>query len=365
MHRRLLLVAAIVGLSSAVATGAPSPEALRGELQARTDASKDARAEAARLRDEIAKLDAQLTELRAVEAAGAKGRDAKQARLDALNAREAALSADMGKNQSELSRLLGALELYRRNPPPALLISPGSARDAVRAQILVRALVPELERRAAVFRARAEALQRVRRSIASASADLFASDSALADGRAAIEADIRHKTALERQLDADSLDQSRRAQALAGQLRSLGLDPRIRVQPAAPAGPPRRMLAPVEGTIVRRFGQAAPDGDGANGLSWRAAPGAAVRAPAAGIVEYSGPLKGWGAVLILNAGGGYQLVLAGLDKLAVGVGRQVSQGQMLGAMPGERSRAAELYMEVRKEGAPIDPGPWLATAASR
>ncbi len=87
----------------------------------------------------------------------------------------------MAANQAQLSRLLGALELYRRNPPPALLISPRSAEDAVRATILIRAVEPELARRAQAFRAEAEALQRVRRAIEAMSEDLFTSESALAE----------------------------------------------------------------------------------------------------------------------------------------------------------------------------------------
>jgi murein hydrolase activator len=334
--------------------------ALRGELQAKTQAKADARAQAEDLRQEIARLNSQLADLSAVTSAGEKGVGDKRARLGALNAREAALRADMGRNQAELAGLLGALELYRRDPPPALLVSPGSAEQAVRAAILVRALEPELSRRAAAFKVRTEELQRVRRTITSTSEDLFTSESALADARAKLEQTIREKTGLERQLEADAVDAGQRAGTLSQELHALGVPTDARSLAAAGAGrAPSTLATPAAGVLVRRFGQSSPGGQTSDGLVWRTDPGAAVRAPAAAIVEYSGPLKGWGGVLILNVGGGYHLVLAGLDRMATAPGRSVDAGQTIGAMP--QGGTPELYLEVRRDGAPQpqDPARWF------
>ncbi len=270
--------------------------ALRGELQAKSQARQDAGTQAAALRQEIATLTAELEALKRVDASAARLVGGKRARLDALNAREAELNAQMGANQVALARLLGALELYRRSPPPALLVSPRSAKDAVRAAILVRAVEPQLAARAAAFRARAEELQRVRRAVDALSEDLFTSESGLAEGRGRIEAMIAQKSALERQLDADAMDAGRRADILTRQLRALGAP----LEAAAPAAAPARLRQPVEGAVLRRFGQIGPDGGRVQGMSWRTGARAQVRAPAAGVVEYSGPLKGWGGVLIFN-----------------------------------------------------------------
>jgi septal ring factor EnvC (AmiA/AmiB activator) len=357
----LLVSLGLASLSaSAFAAPAPNVTALRGELQAKTQAREDARAQAEDLKQEIARLDGQLGDLRVVTATGEKGVGDKRMRLDALNARETALRAEMGRNQAALAGLLGALELYRRDPPPALLVSPRSAEAAVRAAILVRAIEPELNRRSAELRARAEELQRVRRGITSASEDLFTSESALADARAKLERTIREKTALERQLEADAVDAGRRAEALTQTLHALGIATDARSLAAAGSGRgPSRLLPPAEGAMVRRFGQNSPGGQTSDGLVWRTGPGAAVRAPAAGVVEYSGPLKSWGGVLILNVGGGYHLVLAGLDKMATASGRSVDAGQMIGAMP--QGGTPELYLEVRRDGAPQpqDPARWF------
>ena len=341
--------------------------ALRGELEAKSTARDDARAQGQQLRQDIAKLDAQLTELRAVAAAGAQGLTAKRARLDDLNQQEAALRSDMGRNEGALAALLGALELYRRDPPPALLVSPRSAQDAVRAAILVRAMEPELSARAAVFRTKADDLQRVRRGITGLSEDLFTSESALADGRAQIEQAIREKTDLERQMDAEATNAERRAQSLTQALQAAGVSPQaLSRAEAGPSGPPASLLAPASGALIRRFGQASPGGQTSDGLTWRTGAVAAVRAPAGGIVQYSGQLKNWGGVLILNVGGGYQIVLTGLDKITVATGRPVRAGESIGAMAQTPGGAPELYLEMRKEGAPTNPERWfrLQTAAA-
>ncbi len=369
--QRLVLLSALASLGVVPAahaqTAAPDVRDLRGRLQAKSMARDDARTQAADLREEVARLDKQLAELRAVAASGEKGLTQKRERLAELNARETSLRTDMGRNQTQLADLLGALELYRREPPPALLVTPKSAKDAVRAAILIRAAAPELAARAAAFKAKAEELTRVRRTITSVSEDLFTSESALAEGRAGIEHAIREKQALQRQLDADAQASDRDARALALQLQALGAattaNPRLYTT-VVPSEAPAAFAAPADGQMIRRFGQPSPGGQASDGVTWRTAAGAQVRAPAAGVVEYSGPLKGWGGVLILNVGGGYHLVLAGLDRIETAAGRQVTGGQALGAMAAAGRAAPELYMEVRKDGAAQNPARWLRSATT-
>src|SRR3990167_6752397 len=71
--------------------------------------------------------------------------------LERLNVAETELSVDQGVNMHRLSRLLSVLEQLKRAPPPALLVSPQDAKDAVRAAILVKALTPQLRDRAMLY----------------------------------------------------------------------------------------------------------------------------------------------------------------------------------------------------------------------
>ena len=126
---------------------------------------------------------------------------------------------------------------------------------------------------------------------------------------------------------------------------------------------------PVNGVKLKGFG--APDGNGGveKGVSIATRAGAQVTAPADGWVVYSGPFRSYGQLLILNVGGGYHVLLAGMDRISVDLGQFVLAGEPV-AMMGNGSQIAAilatstsqpvLYIEFRKDGAPVDPGPWWA-----
>ena len=119
---------------------------------------------------------------------------------------------------------------------------------------------------------------------------------------------------------------------------------------------------------MRRFGETLSSGGRSNGLTFAAAGGARVASPGPGFVQYVGPVKGWGVILILRLAGGYHLVLAGMERTSVSVGQSVAAGQAVGWMPDGRQSdgqkaSAELYLEVREQGSPVDPARWLKNKA--
>jgi septal ring factor EnvC (AmiA/AmiB activator) len=97
---------------------------------------------------------------------------------------------------------------------------------------------------------------------------------------------------------------------------------------------------------------------------------AIVTAPSDGSVLYAGPFRSYGQLLILNAGDGYHVVLAGMSRISVAPGQTVLAGEPVGAMGEARvasasaaplgNTAPELYVEFRKDGKPVDPAPWWA-----
>ena len=127
---------------------------------------------------------------------------------------------------------------------------------------------------------------------------------------------------------------------------------------------------PVNGVKLKDFG--APDGVGGSekGISIATRAGAQVTSPADGWVVYAGPFRSYGQLLILNAGGGYHVLLAGMDRISVDLGQFVLTGEPVAVM-GNGSRIAAilatgssqpvLYIEFRKDGTPVDPGPWWAS----
>jgi len=341
---------------AAIARQTPPP----GEVRRLQAEFRDERARALRLRQEaagaareIAGLERQLAELQA-----AVGQDdaviaGQRARLRELSAREAALVARLSQARGRQGRLLSALQMMSRRPPPPLLVPADKAVDTVRAAILMRAMAPALQDRAQGLADRQAEIIRVRRLSALNSEQLFTTESARGDRRAGIEALTARKTALQAVLRAEAEAAERATAVLEARLRALGATvPPVGTEtdPAAarlPAGR-SRLTAPVEGVPSRRFGE------GSSGWSWRA-DRAEVRAPATGRVAFAGPLSGWGQVVILDLGPGWRAVISGLDEISVETGARVVDGQTLGRT-GEDGEAA---FELRRDERPIDPAPWL------
>jgi septal ring factor EnvC (AmiA/AmiB activator) len=127
---------------------------------------------------------------------------------------------------------------------------------------------------------------------------------------------------------------------------------------------------PVSGALARAYGS--PDGFGGaeKGVFLRTSASAVVAAPSDGWIAYAGPYRSFGQLLIINAGGGYYIVLAGMDRINVDLGQFVLAGEPIAVMgDGSVKTAATvalgaaqpiLYIEFRKDGATIDPGPWWA-----
>lgn len=355
MRRPTLLFAAVL---LALPLGALAA-ALRGSMPAEAPLLRQ---DARRLRAEIADLQADLVRLGSAQHAD-EGEAATQRRaLARLNAEDAVLQARIGANRIRLARLLGALQLYQRDPPPPLFVHAGSARDAARAAVLMKTVAPELERRGEALAVQADRIRRIRRDAALASEALMLTESELEERRADIERLIAQKSGLERRLLSDADAAERAARALAARAGSLG----DLVQDLSAANRPVqqravRLLPPVRGEVVRRFGDRLGAGRAA-GLTWRTAEGAEVLSPAAARVDYVGPLKGYGLVVILTPSSPYHVVLAGLDEAASGAGRTVAAGEPIGRMAG--GGTPELYLEVRQAGRPVDPARWLAARAS-
>ena len=121
-----------------------------------------------------------------------------------------------------------------------------------------------------------------------------------------------------------------------------------------------RMLAPASGDVVLAFGTASGSGDSAKGITFETRPGAEVVAPFDGRVVFAGAFKGYGQILIIGHGDGYHSLVAGLDRIDSSVGQWLVAGEPVGRMPAGEAKP-RLYLELRHDGQPINPLPWLAT----
>ena len=132
---------------------------------------------------------------------------------------------------------------------------------------------------------------------------------------------------------------------------------------------------PVTGTVIRDYGSR-EGGAKTQGLTIATRPDAQIVAPFDGKVSYAGPFRHYGQLLIISVGEGYHVLLAGMARIDCTVGQNILAGEPVGMMGpptarddqaaqdrlaarDETGRGPALYIEFRKDGDPIDPGPWL------
>ena len=121
-----------------------------------------------------------------------------------------------------------------------------------------------------------------------------------------------------------------------------------------------RLPMPASGRIAAGFGQSRNGAGTWQGLMIRAALNSPVKAVADGTVVYSGNLRGYGNLMILDHGDGYLSVYAYNNALLKGNGAKVKAGETIARVgPGENGDEPGLYFEIRSQGKPVNPRPWL------
>ncbi|MFN7389198.1 murein hydrolase activator EnvC family protein [Brevundimonas sp.] len=357
MKRFALLAAILLAALPASAAVQEDLEQLQARYRDEQVRARRLRADAEAAQGELAALDRELATLQRDVASGDQELSAQRARLAALGRREAAIVSELARARDSQMRLLSALQLMSRRPPPPLLISADRAVDTVRAAILMKAMAPDLRARADALAARQAEVGRIRRLAVLSSERLMTTESAQGDRRAEIESLSARRTALLAVLRADADRAERAARSLEARIRALGATPESAAEAAdapasrLPAGR-NRLTAPVPGSPSVRFGQG---GDGARSQGWRWSASGDVAAPAGARVDHAGPLSGWGEVVILDLGDGWRAVLAGLDTIAVEPGQRVADSQTLG----RAEAGGEVYLELRRGDRPVDPAPFF------
>lgn len=353
MNRAAVLALALLTALPASATVQDDLDQLQARYRDEQVRARRLRADAEAAQGEIRALDRELAGLRRDVAADDQELSAQRERLRALGRREAAVVAELAQARDGQMRLMSALQLMSRRPPPPLLVPADRAIDTVRAAILMKAMAPDLRRRADILVARQAEVARVRRLAVLSSERLMTTESAQGDRRAEIEQLSARRTALVAVLRADAERAEAAAEALEARIRALGGRPVAAATPTdapasrLPAGR-SRLTSPVAGAPIARFGQ------GSQGWRWTA-PATPVAAPAGARVDHAGPLSGWGQVVILDLGDGWRAVVAGLDTVEVEAGQRVADGQSLG----RAEAGGEVYLELRRGDRPVDPAPFL------
>ena len=126
------------------------------------------------------------------------------------------------------------------------------------------------------------------------------------------------------------------------------------------------LIMPARGDVVAEYGaRNGNDDEASKGITISARASAQVVAPFDGRVAYAGPFRGYGQILIIEHGGRYHTLLAGLERIDAIVGQWLLAGEPVGVMGGVAGSRPELYLELRRTGRPINPLPWLALTSDK
>ena len=120
-----------------------------------------------------------------------------------------------------------------------------------------------------------------------------------------------------------------------------------------------KILYPARGKVIERFNTPAESGSGTKGITIETRSDAQVVATFDGQVVFAGEFRGYGQLLIIEHSDGYHTLLAGMSRIDAGVGQRLFAGEPVGVM-GHDERATALYVELRHNGQPINPLPWLS-----
>ncbi|HEY1798087.1 MAG TPA: peptidoglycan DD-metalloendopeptidase family protein [Stellaceae bacterium] len=303
--------------------------------------------------------------------------DAKQHALD--DARRQAAS------------LLAALERYVHTPRLAALLAVQSPIDRLRSGMLMAAAVPALSERAHMLIAELQRLETLKDAALARQDNLTRDRQALGTMRQRVDQLDTKREDLRRQLlgdDADSDPRSLKQGTVAVDLPDLiqrgDAEAEIRererhsraalaknqsaTDPTRPKSPKTfdkaaTLTVPIAGPVVQRFGQDNEIGAPAQGVTLAGIGDAAVVAPFDGQVDYIGPFRGYGTILIIDHGGGYHSVVAGLGRVDAKIGEWVVAGEPIGTLPdaakapgtASAGNSVTLYFELRQDGRPVDP----------
>jgi len=382
-------------------------EAAREQQRKAAELQQKLKADIAAIGQDRSKLNQQLIDIAALVRGVETRIGETEARLRPLDVREQQIKASLDSRRSEIVEVLAALQRAGRRTPPALLVRPEDALESLRTAMLLGSVVPELRGRAEKLAADLGELVSVRKAIAT-QRDAQARDrDRLKDDQVRLAALVderqRQQSAFEKDMEAEgarAINLSRQVDGLQGLIAKMEQDLKsaakaaatasLQGAPVAPNGKPNLgalkdparltpaiafasakglFALPVNGRKIRDFGGSDGVGGAEKGISLTTRAGAQVTTPCDGWVVYAGPFRSYGQLLILNAGGGYHVLIAGMERISVNIGQFVLTGEPVATM-GSTSQVASilattasqpvLYVEFRKDGTPIDPGPWWA-----
>ncbi|MGD9637953.1 MAG: murein hydrolase activator EnvC [Alphaproteobacteria bacterium] len=318
-----------------------------------------------------------------------------ETKLDSLEQEQKDLITKLTKNDKRLIKLIGTLESLAMNPTETIIVQPLEPIDIIRSIGLMKDSIPSIE-------AYADSIKDDLKTLSSLKAMIQAQYSRISFVRTNLDIEHEemqklHKQRLEQKKATET--EGKKAAARAKKLAEKADDLRDllkvleeekikkekerQAELAAKAVKDKEKIkikenlankiiddtisfakargnlpSPVRGKIVTVYGETTKSGSHARGITIETRSNAQVIAPFDGTVLFAGSFRGYGQLLIIEHGGGYHTLLAGMNRIDVSVNQSLLAGEPVGLM--SKDKAPDLYLELRKDGQPINPLPWLS-----
>lgn len=295
--------------------------------------------------------------------------------------RQQAIQLELDARHEEVAQLLAVLVTMEQSPETLLLLHPSGPVGTARSAMVLGEITPALQTRAEALRSQLEEIALLRNLQENAAQTLSEGLQGVQSARTELSQAISDRRDLPRRFVSDPdkllqlLESSDTLEAFASGLTGLKADGSL---PAVSAGfdqPNGTLPLPVQGVVLRKFGETDAAGVKRPGLVLATAPQALVTTPDAATIRYLGPLLDYGNVAILEPAGDTLLILAGMAQVFGEAGQVLAPGAPVGLMGGTdpkvtaiaanaakgggSARTETLYIELRKANTPVDPAPWF------
>ncbi len=365
-----LTAALMLMLAASVASGGVAEDAAQASADLQTAVAALQQAEGAK--DRVAAL---TRTIKAYEEGLAALREAlRQAEL-----RETQLTLQFQTKRDRIAQLLGVLSRIDAEPGPLLLLHPTGPLGTVRSGMMLADVTPALQAEVNALKGQLQELSDLRRLQKAAGETLGQGLAAAQVARSDLSQAMSDRTKLPKRFTEDpevlkGLLQS--ADTLEAFAAGLALDDTGNASFADQQG---KLDLPVLGTLLLKPNETDVRGVTRPGMTLATRPAALVTSPWAATIRYRGPLLDYGNVMIIEPGGGYLMVLGGLDQVYGEVGEVIAKGAALGLMGGAAAGSGDLlapakevgggretetlYIELRQGAKPVDPMAWFAATA--
>ena len=298
------------------------------------------------------------------------------------------LKSKLESKNRQLQKVLAGLQILAQRPTESLFVLPMSPEDTLRSALLLRGTVPAIEASVTEIRKELILLSSVKAAIRAKRSQIKMAYVGLEEKNKQLTDLMEEKSSLQTHFMKQSEQAGKKARQLADRAKDLvellskleeekkRQEEQKSLRSITPIGTRTDTILadiraferskgslpyPVTGKILTKYGEESNSGLHSKGITFSTRKGAQVISPYDGIVLFAGPFKGYGNLLIIEHAEGYHTLLSGMAKMEVLEGQILLAGEPVGIM--DTGGSPSLYMEMRKNGSPINPLPWLSFKA--